>query len=140
MYLLLLSLALLFIAGICFLERAAVAARNRLPTVPGIKVVVVVRDQEMWVEGFIRKLFLSIKGMPQAEVLVVDDCSSDQTPEILRRLQGKYFFKLISAGKAGAMDEQEGRTGVIRFDARGFGGKELLCVPLFHHLSCLNRR
>ncbi len=140
MKLFLMSLVLLVALGFCFVKRAVVAVKTRPTGRGGVKVVVIVRDQELWVEGFICKLFSRIKNMPQAEVLVVDDYSSDQTPQILSCLQNKYSFEFLGAGETVAVDEPKNMAGVIRFDARGLKGKELLRAPLFCHLSCLNRR
>lgn len=141
----LVPLALLVIAGVYLLRRLGAGVKGRSVGYGSLKVVIIVKDQEPWVEGFMRNLFRCIKNTPRAEVLVVDDCSRDGTPEVLKRLQRYYPFQFLPAGaendaetansEAGARGEL---AGALRFDVRGLKGKDLLHAPLFCHLSHLN--
>lgn len=54
-----------------------------------ISVVIVVHDQETMLEQNLPK-FLTVAGEVNAEVIVVDDMSSDDTPNILKRMRSEY--------------------------------------------------
>jgi len=135
----LVPLALVVIAGVYLLIRLRVGANGR-PVVSGVdRVLIIVKDQEPWVEGFIRKLFYCIKRTPWVEVLVLDDCSRDGTTEVLMRLQRYSSFKLWSAGveeiAIGATEAGGEFAGALRLDVRDLKGKDLLRAPLFYQLS-----
>ncbi len=148
MGLFLLSLAVLVIIAICLVK--IVSSGDRVDNRGGSEktwLVIIVKDQEPWIEGFIRKLFRIMKNTSQVEVTVVDDCSQDGTPEVLNRLQKYYPFEFVPV-KAGSNTEtaskSEGRgaegkfAGAMCFDLSGLKGKELLNASLFCHLSHLN--
>jgi len=137
---LLISLALLAAAGFIWLKFFSgiyyPAINKRIRTV-----VIIVKDQEPWVEGLIRKIFCLIKSAPWVRVQVVDDGSCDKTLEILRCLQRRYPFELLSVedGKAGTIIKSNGGrnkfSNTLQFDVRGLTGKDLLRSPLFFRLS-----
>jgi len=134
---LLISLALLAVAGFIWLKYFSKIYYPAINKSVGM-VVIIVRDQEPWVEGFIRKIFYLIKSAPWIRVQVVDDGSCDRTLEILRCLQRHYPFELLSVkdGKAGTIMELTGYGGefsnTLQFDVRGLKGKDLfsrLSIP-----------
>lgn len=141
----LLSLALLVIAGVYMLRKLGADVKDSSVGSGSARVVIIVKDQEPWVEGFIRNLFRCIKNTPRAELLVVDDGSRDGTPEVLSRLRRHYSFELLFTGAGNAAETAIGAAGAqgeladtLSFDVRGLRGKELLRAPLFCHLSHLN--
>ncbi|OPY58063.1 MAG: hypothetical protein A4E55_01146 [Pelotomaculum sp. PtaU1.Bin035] len=143
MKLFLMFLGLLAIICVCIFMRVA-ACRNNSVSTGNVRLVVIVKDQEPWVEGFIRKIFYrTMRCTQQVAVLLVDDCSRDGTPEIMSRLQKYYPFEVLFAGDGNDVDTILESTGVgnkfqdaLLFDARGLNGKELLRAPLFSNLSC----
>lgn len=146
MKVLILFLTLLLLAGIYLLSRAA--PPNHRPTGSGrVKLVITVKDQEPWVEGFVRKLFFCVKNKPGLDVVIVDDFSWDRTPDILKRLARVYPLTVLSVGESDRSNtsgscvfgaQESGFAGVLHFDVRGLSGKALLDAPLFCHLSHLN--
>lgn len=141
MKLFILLLALLFVAGI-YLVRRPGSVRNQ--PADRMRMVITVKNQEPWVEGFVRKLFFFIKNKAALDVVIVDDFSYDRTPDILKRLTGYYPFKFLSAGVSdsddikGSTRAEDDLSGTLYFDVRGLKGRDLLNAPLFHHLSHLN--
>jgi len=134
--LLLVFLVLLVIAGIYLLK---ISGSKRINPAAGM--VIIVKDQEPWIEGFIRKLFRSMKSTPRT-VLIVDDCSCDGTLKVLGCLQRHYLFGLLSVKDGDdvwqvveTLGKKSRFLDVILFDARGLSGKDLLLAPLFSHLS-----
>lgn len=141
----LVPLALLVIAGVYLLRRLGAGVKGNFVGSGSVRVVIIVKDQEPWVEGFIRKLFRCMKSVPRGEVLVVDDASRDGTVEVLNRLRRDYSFEVVSPGAGNAAESVIGAAGapdksaeVLRFDVRGLRGKDLLRAPLFCHLSHFN--
>jgi len=102
-----------------------------------------VKDQEEWMEGFVRKLYRVIKDSDRLEVCLVDDGSRDRTTDILKRLERVYPLRTLSVeednktNSSVPVSEFESAV-VMRFDVRGLKGRELLNSPLFCHLSHLN--
>ncbi len=129
----LLLVALLFLAGIYMIRRAASGNSQRVYS--RIKLVITVKDQEPWVEGFIRKLFFCVKKKSGLDVVIVDDFSYDRTPDILKRLARVYPFKFNTSGSC---EQERDYAGALHFDVRGLSGKDLLDAPLFYRLSHLN--
>ncbi len=71
----------------------------RFPTKPDVSVLLVVRDQAPIIEGLVKGLLSFFRTSPYSwELVVVDESSRDETPEILRRLQRKHSLTLIAAG------------------------------------------
>lgn len=135
----LVPLALVVIAGVYLLIRLRAGAKGK-PVGPGVnRVLIIVKDQEPWVEGFIRKLFCCINRTPWVEVLVLDDCSRDGTAELLGHLQRYYPFKLwpvdVEGTATGAVEADGKFAGALRLDIRALKGKALLCAPLFYQVS-----
>lgn len=136
----LVPLALLVVAGVYLLRRLSAGAKES-PACCSCKLVIIVRDQEPWIEDFIHKLYRAVKNARWVKVLVVDDCSRDGTAEVLRRLQRYYPFEFLpakageSAGGANAAGAESAFSGARCFDLRDLEGKELLHAPLFCYLS-----
>jgi hypothetical protein len=97
-----------------------------------------VKDQEPWVEGFIRKLFRFTRELPALDILVVDDRSIDLTREILSCLQRTYSFNLALASEWNDMAEVKNHAGGHFFDARGLTGSDLMRAPVFSQLKALS--
>lgn len=66
---------------------------------PGaVCVMVLVRDQERIVEGFLRALLQMISAVPAVELVAVDEGSSDLTPEILERMGRRFPLRVLERG------------------------------------------
>lgn len=133
MKLVLIPLAILLAAGILYLIKLRAVVQKHAPGTSSGRVLVLVKDQELWLEGFIRKFFRCLQT--PMELLVVDDGSRDGTPEVLSRLQKVYAFECYSSREVG---DRSDLAGTARFDVRGLRGKELLRSPIFSHLSRVN--
>lgn len=138
-----LLLAFLFVAA-ALLLRLCSAGKDRWLSVPDrLNVWIIVKNQESWIEGFIRKLFRVVKDSAGLQVNILDDCSRDRTAEILHRLGRIYPIQVHSAGEGGGGNNCDAAAGsgpaaALRFDVRPLKGRELLNAPLFCHLSRLN--
>lgn len=137
----LLALAVLLLAGACYLRK--LGERYRKSSEEVVRLVIMVKDQEPWVEGFVRKLFRLSREMTGLKILVIDDGSSDQTREVLVRLQGEYPFELALTQELN--DRVEGGSTVAEspaaghfFDVRVLTGSNLLNAPVFSQLKSLN--
>lgn len=137
-----LLLAFLFVAA-ALLLRLCSAGKDRLSRPDRLNVWIIVKNQESWIEGFIRKLFRVIKDSAGLQVNILDDCSCDRTAEILHRLGRIYPIQVHSRGEGedvnnyGAAADSD-PAAALRFDVRPLKGRELLNAPLFCHLSHLN--
>lgn len=100
-------------------------------------VIIIVRDQEPWVEGFLRRLFFRLRATPWVSVQVVDDGSCDRTRDILRCLQMYYAFEYFPASNGININDLAGNKSahIWQFDVRGVTGKDLLQAPVFSFLS-----
>jgi len=138
-----LLLALLLLAGFYLIRRIGLASRRQTSS-GRIKLVITVKDQEPWVEGFVRKLYSLVKNNSRLDVVIVDNSSCDRTPDILKRLAGVYPFRFLntcesgSCGTTGSSSQEGELNGAMHFDVRGLSGKDLLDAPLFYRLSHLN--
>lgn len=138
-----LFLALLAAMAVLLLRICCAAKKKRLPKYGSINVLIIVKNQESWIEGFIRKLYIVIKDTTHLNIYMVDDCSCDRTPEILNRLGRIYPLQVLSAGEDRFVNEWDPASesepaAALHFDVRGLRGRELLNAPLFCHLSHLN--
>jgi len=136
--LLLISLLVLAAAGFIFLVRIFFRVNNQAVRKNTSMVIIVVKDQAPWVEGFIRKIFYLIRNTPWISIRVIDDGSSDCTLEILKCLQGRYHFELLRVKAGEIMESSGGAAGFSnpeQYDVRGLTGKDLLRAPLFFRLS-----
>lgn len=141
MKLLIVSIALLAVSGV-FLLRKLVRFRKHPAGSGKVSMIIIVKDQEQWIEGFVRKLFNKIKCLPQSRVLFINDGSSDNMLEVLSCLQKHYPFELLSVTESKSdilklVDRDRLGPILLKFDARGLKGKDLLCAPLFSHLNRL---
>ncbi|OPX88039.1 MAG: hypothetical protein A4E53_02196 [Pelotomaculum sp. PtaB.Bin104] len=141
MKLLIMSIALLAVAGVFLLRRLA-RLRMRRDGDAKVSIVIIVKDQEHWIEGFVRKLFIQIKNIPRAKVFFINDGSSDKTSEVLNCLQKYYPFELLSAAgdkpeinMMNLVDANKLFPVLVKFDVRGLKEKDLLNAPLFSHLT-----
>lgn len=121
MILILVALVVILVAGIFLVRKLSVSSRAR--------VVIIVKDQEPWVEGLIRKTFRCLRRTAYP-VQVVDDCSGDGTIRLLERLRKHYRFEILFSEEAA---DKKGQTGAIVYDFRGLKGRELFSSPLFCH-------
>lgn len=97
-------------------------------------IVIVVKDQEPWLEGFMRKFFSQVRNTAGVQVRVIDDASCDRTVELLQCLQRTYPFALQRGRDEEMMrsrEESSARRDAVLLDVRGLSGKELLRGPLF---------
>jgi glycosyltransferase involved in cell wall biosynthesis len=133
---LLLTLAALFLAGIWYFCKGLKSYRKAENET--VRFFIILKNQEPWVEGFVRKLFRLAGGMPGLEIVVVDDGSSDQTLHILKRLQRAYPFALEPARELADIAGGGDPAGSYNFDARGLTGRDLLNAPVFSQLKSLS--
>lgn len=64
---------------------------------PDVSLLLIVRDQAPIIEGLIKELLSFYLAAPFFwELVVVDDSSQDETPEILQRLSQRHNFKLLT--------------------------------------------
>lgn len=62
-----------------------------------LKIVVILRNQENSLEGFLRPLlYWRNKLWPFLEIMMVDDSSTDQTPKILSLLRREVNFPVVN--------------------------------------------
>ncbi|MFX4262604.1 glycosyltransferase [Pelotomaculum propionicicum] len=138
-----LLLAFLAAAAVLLWKICSRVKKKRLPEPGRINIRILVKNQETWMEGFVRKLFRVIKDSDRLEVFLVDDGSSDRTADILNCLERIYPLRTLTAGEDSTINNCGPVTGpgpsmVLRFDVRGLKGRDLLNAPLFCHLSHLN--
>ena len=131
MLVLLLLLAVLLPAAFYLAGRVAVASKTRAQ----MRVVIVVKDQELWVVGFLRKLFFLAGQWPEFEVQVADGGSRDQTPEMLLRLQRLYHFDLLLRHNPDDTPAENGRVHIQVVDVSGLAGHDLINAPVFSQLK-----
>lgn len=133
MKILLLALAVLLLAGAVYLRKLVEGYRK--PGRGTVRLVIMMKDQEPWAEGFIRKLFRFTRNTPSLEIQVFDDGSNDLTWEVLERLQRVYPFSLTREldGWAGGRSP----AGGYFFDLRGLYGSDLLNAPVFSQLNTI---
>lgn len=138
---LILSIAVLAVSTF-FLYRRLALLRTHPAGAVDLNIVIIVKDQEQWIEGFVRKLFFRIRGLPYCKVFFINDGSTDKTPEMLFFLQNYYPFELLSGSEINSesdiikiVDPQKLLPTILKYDTRGFTEKEFLCAPLFSHLS-----
>jgi 1,2-diacylglycerol 3-beta-glucosyltransferase len=91
---------------------------------PSISIIVAAHNEEAVIENLVRNL--SIVDYPDVEILIVDDRSTDRTPEILRNLSSDFNFKHYSrphgsrSGKSAVLNEAMSKTSgefIAVFDA-----------------------
>jgi hypothetical protein len=126
----LLTLAALLLAGFCYLSK--LVERYCKSNKEVVRLVIMMKDQEPWVEGFVRKLLRLSRGVSCLKILIIDDGSSDQTWEVLARLQRAYPFDL-----EGGTVVSGSPAGGHLFDARGLTGNDLLNSLVFSQLKAL---
>ena len=80
--------AVQFAAGAALPKTSAVAGHALSDPLPLVSVVIAARDEAARIEPTVRRLFAQV-GVP-LEVIVVDDRSTDATPEILARLSAEF--------------------------------------------------
>lgn len=95
---------------------------------PDISLLLVVCNQDQGIEGLVRKLFSCSLICPPFELVIVDDHSRDETPEILLRLQRKYHFSFV---KAAHQRSVEAGLALCR-------GRIIYCLELTGELSLKN--
>lgn len=88
---------LLALYGLILLTcRVARFFRNRTAEHPCVSLLLIVRNQAAVIEGLVRDIFSFYHTLvPSFELVVVDDASRDETPEILQRLSRVAPFQFI---------------------------------------------
>lgn len=78
---------------------------------PDVSLLLIVHDQAPIIEGLINELLSFCLVSPfSLELVVVDDSSQDETPEILRRLYRRHNFTLIADNLEGEDALEAGLT------------------------------
>lgn len=96
------AVALLVIVGIVLVfYLAARRPRGMFRPWPAISLLVLVRNQETVIEGFIRELLRLVASSRclAVDVTVVDSGSSDATPQILERMGRRLPIKVVAWGE-----------------------------------------
>jgi len=94
------GIVLLFTVGITvFLWRVPVLrpVENVLEPAPLVSVVVPARNEALYIERCVRSLLA--QNYPNLEVIVVDDASTDATPDILAQLAGEFPRLRVVSGR-----------------------------------------
>jgi GT2 family glycosyltransferase len=80
------------------------AAGSALPPLDALSVVIPVYNEETWIRSCITALTASARaaGLP-LDVVVVDDGSTDRTPEVLRELAAEHGIRVITQANAGRL-------------------------------------
>jgi len=74
---------------------------------PPITIILKVRNLENCIEGLVRCIFaLEDRSKRTVQLIVVDNCSGDQTPLIVSRLTARYLGMLLLNSNTGAWQEQ----------------------------------
>lgn len=99
---------------------------------PQVSLLFLVKNNQDSVEGLFRQLALDCYFMGRyavpGQVLVVDLCSQDQTPAIMRRLAGEFTFlrlRTIAENEVGKVLD-EFRQGVLVIDMRVLSARKAL--------------
>lgn len=72
---------------------------SRAPAGPYLSLLFVVRDQAIIMEGLVREILaIHQTSLPPFDMVIVDDGSSDETLEILKRLNKNNAFTFIESG------------------------------------------
>lgn len=114
---------------ICFsCEIAGFLEKGAIPKT-GSSFLFVVRNQAYFIETVIRKIvafasFISQASPELPEIIIIDDHSTDETPEILERLQKKYGFCLIR------MEGHEPEKKPLEVGLQSCEGKQVYCFFL----------
>lgn len=91
---------------------------------PGMSLLLVVRNQAAVIEGVIRGILAyHHRPLPFFELVVVDDCSDDETPQILTRLNRRHHFELIQMKQFPGAKPQDVGIGFCR-------GEVVYCIGL----------
>jgi hypothetical protein len=82
---------------------------SHTPANPYLSLLFVVRDQAAIMEGLVREILAIYQtSLPPFDLVIVDEGSSDETPEILRRLNKNNAFTFIESSP----DEQSLEIGL----------------------------
>ncbi len=84
------------LAGLFFGGFRAGVFRRAVPV--AVCVMVLVRDQERIIEGFLRELLSIVSAAPASELICVDEGSSDRTPMILDRMGRRFPIRVLERG------------------------------------------
>lgn len=106
-----------------FILLSAVWRRAREGTVvsyrvPAVSLLLLVRNKERIIEGLIRYLLSAViwgdSRRPECEIVVIDEASSDATPEILERLVRRYgILHLIRMDRLSAASKSAADVGLF---------------------------
>lgn len=94
--LLLLLLGLLLYCVLFFSYRRLSVFQKQLQANPDLSLLLIVRNQAPIIEGVIKELLSYYSTSPKSfELVIYDDASTDETPEILRCLARRYNCTLV---------------------------------------------
>lgn len=95
-FLLVLSVIILCGLVIVIAFRRSYLFHNLHCFVPDLSLLLIVRNQAPIIEGVIKELLSYYQSSPRSfELVIYDDASTDETPEILRRLVRGHNFTLL---------------------------------------------
>jgi 1,2-diacylglycerol 3-beta-glucosyltransferase len=101
--------------------------KNTLTKLPFVSVIIPARNEEANIETCIQSLVLSNFPPDNFEIIVVDDRSTDRTPEILRRLEQKYpLLRVITLDEARTTANLRGKPGALQAGIESSSGDIIL--------------
>lgn len=108
---------------------------------PPVSIIIPMYNEEKTIESSLRSIFESSYPAEKLQVIVVDDCSSDNTLGVVRDLQTKFRWKMMilpvpHAGKAMALNagvEKARNELVLTLDADVCVGKNTICDLVENH-------
>jgi GT2 family glycosyltransferase len=83
---------------------AAGAPGSTLPPLDALSVVIPVYNEEIWIRSCVAALLASAQDAGLAlDVVVVDDGSTDRTPDVLHDLEAEHGIRVVSQANAGRL-------------------------------------
>ncbi len=117
--LILLTLGYAFLIGrfaLGFRRVRPVRHRSPEPPLPFVSVVVPARDEAAVIGGCVEAILANDYPRDRFEVIVADDLSTDDTPEVVQRFQARFNRESVHALPDGAQEEAMERLRLIRME------------------------